>query len=211
MTLTEIIIWILNFLNNNQGFVTFLVGLTAFVLYFQQKSDNKRDAAKIILQEIRRAEDIINEYKEHGGYKFTKKIIATDSWAKNIHHFVGDLAQDELDKISGLYSTGKYLDSIIVKVSDQNFESQIQLYKNEIQQIISGLQTATQNRQSTAAGAHSGGQIIDQSQQIIQKALPIKIQIPPPWKTLLDEISYNYEPIYHLSICEKLKKIAKIK
>ena len=202
-----------NFLETNafNGFATLLTAIVAISLYYWEKRKKKRDAAKIIVQEIRRAEDIISEYKERSGYKFTKKIIATNSWAKNIHHFVGDLAQDELDKISGLYSIGEYLDSIIAKVSDQNFEDQVQSHKNEIQQIFSGLQTVTQNQQSTSVGAQSGEQIVSQPQQVVQKAIPIKIQIPPPWKTLLDEISYNYEPIYHSSICEKLKKIEKIK
>lgn len=204
-----------NFFETNafNGFATLLTAVVAICLYYWEQRKKKRDAAKIIVQEIRRAEDIISEYKEHGGYKFTKKIIATDSWAKNIHHFVGNLDQDELDKISGLYSTGEYLDSIIAKVSDQNFEDQVQLYKNEIQQFVSGLQTAPQNQQSTSVGAQSGGQIVSQPQQVVQKAIPIKIQIPipPPWKTLLDGISYKYEPIYHSSICEKLKKIARIK
>ena len=202
-----------NFLETNafNGFATLLTAIVAISLYYWEQRKKKRDAAKIIVQEIRRAEDIISEYKERSGYKFTKKIIATNSWAKNIHHFVGDLAQDELDKISGLYSIGEYLDSIIAKVSDQNFEDQVQSHKNEIQQIFSGLQTVTQNQQSTSVGAQSGEQIVSQPQQVVQKAIPIKIQIPPPWKTLLDEISYNYEPIYHSSICEKLKKIAKIK
>lgn len=87
MTVIEIIALFLNFLNSNQGFVTLLVGLTAFILYFQQKWDSKRDAAKIILQEIRRAEDIIADYKQVGSYQFAKKIIATNSWVsfKNLY------------------------------------------------------------------------------------------------------------------------------
>jgi len=186
-----------NFLETNafNGFATLLTAIVAISLYYWEQRKKKRDAAKIIVQEIRRAEDIISEYKEHRGYKFTKKIIATNSWAKNIHHFVGDLAQDELDKISGLYSTGEYLDSIIAKVSDQNFEYQVQLYENEIQQIASGLYAATQNQQSTSVGAQSGSQIVSPPQQVVQKAIPIKIPIPLPWQTLLDEISLNYEPI----------------
>src|SRR3989338_1097255 len=99
------------------GFVTFFVGCFIIYLYIRQKIDYKRDAAKIILQEIRRAEDIISDYKQSGSYQFAKKIIATNSWSENINLFVGDLDNDELDKISDLYSTGEYLDSLIKEIS----------------------------------------------------------------------------------------------
>lgn len=200
------------FLESNifTGFATILTAIVAIFLYYWEQRKKKRDAAKIIVQEIRRAEDLINEYKEHGAYKFTKKIIATNSWAKNIHYFVGDLAQDELDKISNLYSTGEYLDYIIAKVSDTNFENNVELHKKNIQQAIADLQTsAIQSDQSTSVELSSESKIIKPRQ--IKKLVPIKIDIPAPWKGLLDEISYNYEPIYHSSICDKLKKIAKLK
>ncbi len=73
-----------NFLNSGffTGLATILTAIVAIFLYYWEQRKKKRDAAKIIIQEIRRAEDLISEYKECGGYKFTKKIIATNSWAK---------------------------------------------------------------------------------------------------------------------------------
>ena len=62
--------------------VTLVVGGVAIYLYITQKKENKRDAAKIIVQEIRRAEDIISDYKKTGSYQFARKIIPTNSWAK---------------------------------------------------------------------------------------------------------------------------------
>ncbi|PIP17030.1 MAG: hypothetical protein COX44_02185 [Candidatus Portnoybacteria bacterium CG23_combo_of_CG06-09_8_20_14_all_37_13] len=102
-----------DFFNLINELITLIVGGFAIYLYLKQKADRKRDASKNILQEIRRAEEILDNYKSHNNYVFSKKIIATDNWAKNIHYFVGDLYNDELDKISALYSMGKYLDSII--------------------------------------------------------------------------------------------------
>ena len=199
----------ITFLNSTffAGIATILTGIVAILLYYWEQRKKKRDAAKIIIQEIRRAEDLINEYKEHGAYKFTKKIIATNSWAKNIHYFVGDLAQDEVDKISSLYSTGEYLDTIIAKVSDHNFEEQVKSYKSEIEHLVANLNNPTIAQQSTLSADPQVPQVIP---KIVQKQIPVKIQIPPPWKILLDEISYNYEPIYHSSICEKLKRIARL-
>src|SRR3989344_2839853 len=104
---------------------TILAAFVAFLVYRKQKADTKRDAAKIILQEIRRAEDIISDYKQNAGYQFAKKIVATNSWSNNLHLFVGDLDNDELDRISNLYSTGEYLDTLIKEISDYTFEIEI--------------------------------------------------------------------------------------
>lgn len=186
---------LLDFLNKNLGLVSLVVGAFAYIVYWKQQQDNKRDAAKIILQEIRRAEDIIYDYKENGNYKFTKKIISTNSWAKNIHHFVGNLDADELDKISNLYSTGEYLDSIITKVSDSNFDESVKQYQSII----------NPNPTSTPAVTQTPVVNIAQSQQVVIT------QIVPPWKSLLDQITFKHEMIYHSTIIEKLKKIAKQK
>lgn len=195
----------MEFFNSNFfiALITLLVGSVAIFIYLKQRRDSKRDAARIILQEIRRAEDIITDYKEHGQYKFTKKIIATNSWAKSIHYFVGDLVIDELDRVSNLYSTGEYLDSIISKISDVKFETNVRIYEENIQRVtraIAGETTAATEQMSGVGG---------QSSQ--QTMMPVSVQIPVPWKKLLDEITLKYEPIYYSTIGDKLRKIAGIK
>lgn len=195
---------IINFLNNNLGFVTFIAGITVYIVYINQKRDKKRDAARIILQEIRRAEDIISDYIEHGQYKFTKKIIATNSWATNVHHFVGNLTHDELDRISNLYSMGEYLDSIINKISDYKFDEKIKAFRNifhpQIQIPIPTVQPVPTAQQQSSGEITPGRKIIE-----------VPVALPAPWKQLLDEITLKYEPIYYSTICGKLKKIARLK
>lgn len=164
--------------------VTLIVGGLAIVLYLTQRRDTKRDAAKIVIQEIRRAEQIISDYKETGSYQFSKKIIATNSWTKNIHFFVGQLTSDELDKISDLYSTGEYLDNLISEVSQITLKHEIDSAKVIQQNIVTP--------------------ISDQQPRILLPGLL------PVWKTRFDYISLKIEPIYHSTIVGKLKKIAKI-
>ncbi|MFC1613235.1 hypothetical protein ACFL23_02785 [Patescibacteria group bacterium] len=197
----------MNFLLNVfTGFTTLFAATIAIILFYWERNKKKQDAARIIVQEIRRAEDVIKDYKEYGGYKFTKKIIATNSWAKNIHHFVNNLDQDEIDKISNLYSTGEYLDSIILKISDVNFDEKVKHYKKELEQFSQEIQYTTQEENKTTSGEmKSGFQNIKPP-----KVINIPISIPPPWKNLLDDITYKYESIYHSSICDKLKRIAKL-
>lgn len=183
------------------AFVTFLVVISAIYLYIKQKEDAKRDTAKIILQEIRRAEDIISDYKSTGGYQFDKKIIATNSWTNNIHLFVGDLNNDELDKISDLYSTGEYLDGLIREISRIRLNDEIKREKKLLE-----VQLKYQQQHPL--------QLDGSTYPMAQVGQPVNIIIPhiaPVWKPLLDAISLKLEPIYHSEIVAKLKKIAQVK
>ena len=170
--------------------VTFFVGLFVIYVYIKQREDSKRDAAKIILQEIRRAEDLIADYKKTKMYLFAQKIIATNSWAKNIHLFVGDLDNDELDKISELYSTGEYLDKLIDRISEMTLEHETNKRKKISEKIkynprLPVLKSDIENE--------------------LQDFYPIG----ESWQLRLLEIS-NIQPIYNSTIALKLKKIAKI-
>lgn len=176
--------------------ITLVVGGLAYLIYRLQRNDFKRDIAKSILQEIRWAEDLINNYKENGRYKFTQKIILTNSWASNMHLFVSDLTSDEIDKISDLYSTGEYLDQIINKISDTKFNKNVDVF-------FKLLETGPVMIQSNQSDAR-----VDDNKN---KQTPIYSEVVPPWKFLLDEISDRHEPIYHSTIVGKLKLIARIR
>lgn len=58
------------------------------------------------------------------------------SWSKNIHFFVGDLNNDELDKISDLYSTGEYLDDLVKEISDITLEHEVDQAKTILQKEL---------------------------------------------------------------------------
>jgi|SRR3989344_1171401 len=177
---------------------TILAAFVAFLVYRKQKADTKRDAAKIILQEIRRAEDIISDYKQNGGYQFDKKIIATNSWSYNLHLFVGNLDNDELDRISNLYSTGEYLDTLIKEISDYTFKKEID--PESLMQAPAPPTVIQQQSQTLNP---------DAVQNTPQRLRFIKLD--PPWKARLDLITFKLEPIYHSTVAEKLKRIAKLK
>lgn len=108
----------------NSGFfsaiVTFLVGGTAIFLYLKQRLDHKSDSAQLIIQEIRYAEHLIRDAALRDyDYNLADKILPTNSWHKNIHLFVNDLKESELDIISRFYSNAAYLDVLIEKISDE--------------------------------------------------------------------------------------------
>jgi hypothetical protein len=167
-----------------------MVGGGAICLYIIQKKDARSDAAKIILQEIRRAEDVIFFYKESGKFKFTQKIIANNSWGKNIHYFVNDLTQDELDKISNLYSVGEFLDKVIYHVHEWQFNYNSDLFYEKTPKI------------KVLASIESGNPATETKEVLVEK--PTSPFWTPMFKTIVDK----YEPIYHSTVVEKIKEIA---
>jgi len=111
----------------NSGFfialVTFSVGLFAIHLYKKQQDDNKKDAAKLIIQEIRYAEQQVRNVRmlsiSEPNYYMGYKLLPTNSWHKNINLFVNDLPESQIDLISNFYSQAAYLDELINIISEE--------------------------------------------------------------------------------------------
>jgi len=99
--------------------ITFLVGGLAIYLYLKQRSDHKKDAASLIIQEVRYAEQQIqNAIKHDYNFYLADKLLPTNSWHRNINLFIKDLKESEIDLISSFYSHAAYLDIVISKISD---------------------------------------------------------------------------------------------
>jgi len=117
------ILQLLQSLNNYLGLITLAVGFVGFsaiYLYIKQKVDRKRDAAMLILQEIRYAEQQIRDSgKGSRGYFLASKLLPTNSWNDNIHLFIKDLKETEIDMISRFYASTAYIDSLIAERSKQ--------------------------------------------------------------------------------------------
>ena len=91
---------VLQFLNNNNnGLITSIVGLFAIRPYLKQKADVKRDISKLILQEIRYAEQQIRNSKcGTRGYSLSSRLLPTNSRDDNTHPlFIKDLKETEID------------------------------------------------------------------------------------------------------------------
>lgn len=134
----EAIKWILAFLDRHVGFVTISAAFVAIYLYLKQKKDGKRDAALLILQEVRYAEQRIRNYKTYTTYSYTEKLLPTNSWHKNIHLFVGDLKESEIDLISKFYSSAAYLDDVIQIIAKDATNSRIQPPNPDQAKLLSG-------------------------------------------------------------------------
>ena len=86
------------------GGATLLAGGVAWLVYIGQKRDQRTNAAKIILQEIRSAESALDNMRLVG-LNDTHEVLPTDSWQHHSHLFAGLLDQDEFNAVSNFYHT----------------------------------------------------------------------------------------------------------
>ena len=190
-----------NFMNSNflVALVTLCVGSFAICLYVKQKRDHKRDAAKLILQEIRYAEQKIRKYREVKSYKLYDKLLPTNSWNDNIHLFIKDLKEvQNLDLISDFYAKASYIDTLIATISRQKNSQAITISPDLPSAGPLPAISAPSNIQQASIPSHS-----PQVQAIIE--------IPLPSQTILKDVSMSVEFIYNTPVVEKLRQISEKK
>lgn len=187
--MVKILQLVLNFLNNNTGVVTFFVGSLAIYLYIKQKRDHKRDAASLILQEIRYAEQQIRNARQGGKveYPLASKLLPTNSWNDNIHLFVKDLKETQIDMISAFYSKTTFVDFLISKRADQ------------ITNPSPPPQNPTPPPQDSSVTAQPLQQKIVQLVPSLGDVITVQ---------MLTEISSSLEFLYNTPTVEKLRKIS---
>ena len=191
---------IFKFLNDNLGLVTFVVGFLAIYIYVRQKKDRKRDAAKLILQEIRNAEQQIRNFRIAQSYSLASKLLPTNSWNNNIHLFVKDLEETEIDVISAFYSKATYIDSLIMERSKQKINLRLAAIP------LNPAPSASVTAQSLLP---EGGD----PQQIAQQQVVTIVEAPTRGELitiqLLADVSLSVEFLYNTPAAEKLRKISK--
>lgn len=191
---------ILQFLNDNIGLITLIVGLSAIYLYLKQKADSKRDIAKLILQEIRYAEQQIrNSGRGTRGYSLSSRLLPTNSWDDNIHLFIKDMKETEIDMISEFYSQSAYIDYLIEERSKQKLNQKFLLRPIAVGQQAT-LPTAEDNPQQTQPTPQQIAQIIQEpnfNEQITMN--------------LLTDFSTKIEFLYNTPAAEKLRQLSERK
>jgi len=97
--------------------VTLIAGLVALYIYYKRKIDRKKDAANIILLEIKNAETKLSQSKES---IIDKKILPetiysmrTVSWDKYSYLFVRDFTDKEWDNINTFYEKCQLFDKAV--------------------------------------------------------------------------------------------------
>ena len=152
------------------------------------------------MQEIRYAEQQIRNFRLAQSYSLTSKLLPTNSWNDNIHLFIKDLKEPEIDMISTFYSKATYIDSLIVERSKQRINP-------PPPQSIPSNQSASASVTGQPFLAGGGG-----SQQITPQQVIIPFNMGEfTTIELLAEVSMNVELLYNTPAAEKLRKISERK
>ena len=100
------------------GLATILTGAVVIHIYLRQKREEKVQAARIIIQEIREAEDkvdIVTEKMHSGATNNLPPVLPVNNWRKYSHLFAKDFDQDELKLINGFYSNCEIIHDMVGK------------------------------------------------------------------------------------------------
>ena len=97
----------MDFFNSNlfQSLVILVTATFIFAVYFISKKNEKREAAIILLDEIRSAEKAIDEIRRNRIISELNVIMPANSWVKYKHLFAKELSQDEFALITQFYNS----------------------------------------------------------------------------------------------------------
>jgi|GEM_PF-5947316 len=115
---------------------TLIVGFLAFVVYKLQRRDAKKDAAKMLLNEITSAQDAViaikkGKRKEDQLITGEESIMPSRSWEKYKHLFVSDFEARDWTRISEFYKQCAALDNAI-KLQASFFDNNQQAIRTEL-------------------------------------------------------------------------------
>lgn len=86
------------------GFATILTAIAAYLIFLQQRRDEKTKAARIILVEISDCEDLLDAIRTNGiDFSNIRQLAISNSWFKYKHLFANDLDARQLKLIDNFY------------------------------------------------------------------------------------------------------------
>ena len=103
------------------GLATIFTGLIVVIIYYRQKSDSKVQAARVLLTEIRIAEERIDQIRDKMNSNSTldlPSVFPTKSWKNYSYLFISDFDQDELKLINSFYDYGEQIEESAKRSND---------------------------------------------------------------------------------------------
>ncbi len=132
--------------------VTLATGLVALIIYKRKQSDDKKDAASIILLELQNAERQLKRIRENMNKRILEEdnyLMQTESWSKYKYLFVRDFDRDEWDTISDYYHRCHLVDSAITHQSSFFQKNEEQLRINIQKNVAKCIEELIQEKDET--------------------------------------------------------------
>ena len=196
------------------GSATILTGAIAIGIYFYQKNDTKKQTARIILIEIRTAEDRINKIKDqilNNHDDDFPTVLISNNWKKYSHLFVSDFDDDEMKLMNSFYNCCEIIDDFCKR--NNNFFWITAEEKSKLLQQTLARTIENKIDEKPVLPSEEFKKTIDIKKDLIQSAYDYHGFIYKP-KKILDEINKQLSkaPIITTSTCGAvLKRIAKFK
>lgn len=201
--------WDYFFKNIFSGFATFLSVLAIIWVYKSQKRDKKMEGARVLLAEIRNAENGLDEIKKTGVISDLTFVLPSNSWEKSQHLFIKDFDQDELRLMNTFYYTCASLEKQIQRIKSYlplSNEEKVKLVQQKLLELAEKYKNSTNNFDRNSDYQKEKRQVLDnlfyqEADWFVPKA---------PTNSLASEISL----IRYISTssCDvKLKRIARFK
>lgn len=195
------------FLNLFSGIATLLTGAVAIGIYFRQKKDAKVQAARVLLTEIRIAEDRIDQIRDkimNNSTMDLPTVFPTENWKKYSHLFISDFDQDELRSLNVFYDYGELIEDFAKRNNNYFWITTEERAKVTVQKIAQFVDESFQ-----VADPHNN---IILRKEFLSKGMDSYNQIYAPTKTLEGIKDYLPKiPKITTSSCGvKLKRIAKM-
>jgi hypothetical protein len=213
------------FLNSNFfiALITLIVGLGAYAVYMLQKRDSKREAANIILLEIRAAERKLVEIKKSlrsESLPNDLRLMPTENWSKFSYLFIRDFDRDEWDSIVNFYNNCHLIDET-VKYNNDSFWNDVEQIRSNKQRLLAdyAYHAAQKLKSEEGTPSNKNTAVLENFDEISNKVDELYMSKQAkfgytPQKTLNDAKKYvdDIAPrISQSSIGLKLKKMARIK
>jgi hypothetical protein len=105
--------------------VTLIAGFVAMFIYVVRKQHERRDAATLVVMDIRRAEQVLALIDENtsGDFRKLSRILFENNWAKHKHLFVSRLSMDDFALLNIFFDGCAQIDNARSALEDVFYEN----------------------------------------------------------------------------------------
>jgi len=190
------------------GLATIITGAGVIVAYYLQKKNEKIQAARVLLTEIRIAEERLGQIRDKIIANSTldlPPVFPTKSWKLYSHLFISDFDQDELSLINSFYDVGEFIEDFAMRNNNYFWITTEERARITVQKIAQYI--------DESASQDNPAQYVQSRKDIFNLGMDTYNQPYSPKKTLEGIQNYltKIQTLTSSSCGIKLKKIAKCK
>ncbi|PIP27642.1 MAG: hypothetical protein COX30_00800 [Candidatus Moranbacteria bacterium CG23_combo_of_CG06-09_8_20_14_all_39_10] len=188
------------------GLATLATGAVAILIYFHQKRDAKIQAARVLITEIRIAEERIDQIRDKIINTTTTdlpSVFPTANWKKYSHIFISDFDSDEIKLLNNFYDYGEIIEDFAKRNNNYFWITTEERARVTVQKIADYV--------DESFGKDNPDKEVTDKRDYISTGMDTYNQVYAPSKTLIGIKDYLSKiPKITTSSCGvKLKKIAK--